>query len=78
MDDLDQQMSITDEDLQELDVKLARLKIEYEQYFLGALKREPQFLRSEVQKIIQMTLQHPPRAARQKFKFNTLVARYQC
>ena len=71
-------MSIADEGLQELEVKLGRLKIEYEQYFLGALKREPQFLRGEIQKMIQMTIQRPPRGARLKFKFNTLVSRYQC
>jgi hypothetical protein len=71
-------MSITDEDLQEFEVKLSRLKIEYEQYFLGVLKREPQFLRGEVQRMIQQTLNRPPTNPRQKFKFNTLVSRFQC
>ncbi len=70
-------MSLTTEDRQELEVKIGRLKIEYEHYFLGALKREPQYLRGEVQRMIQQALNRPPANVRHKFKFNTLVSRYQ-
>ena len=70
-------MTTVDDGLQELELKLGRLKIEYEQYFLGGLKREPQFLRGEIQRLIQQYLQRPPTNARQKFRFSSICSRYQ-
>lgn len=66
-----------DEDLVELETKIQRLKIEYDQYFLGAMKREPILLRGEVQRLITKYVNEPPINARQKFKFNTLCSRFQ-
>lgn len=66
-----------DEELKELEHKLHRLKIEYEQYFLGALRREPAVLRGEVQRVITRYVNEPPRNAGQKFKLNSLCARFQ-
>jgi hypothetical protein len=66
-----------DEELKELEHRLHRLKIEYEQYFLGALKREPSVLRGDVQRVITRYSNEPPRNAAQKFRFNSLCARYQ-
>jgi hypothetical protein len=70
-------MLTIEEELDELEIKINRLKIEYEQYFLGVLKREPYVLRGDVQKTIHRYLSQPPNRARLKFRFNTLCARYQ-
>ena len=66
-----------DADLAELDQKIKRLRIEYEQYFRGTKPREPIVLKGEVQRFIQKYVNEPPRNSMQKFKFNTLCARYQ-
>lgn len=63
--------------LDDLDISLKRLRMEYEQFFLGAMKREPQVLKGKVQKIIVRMVNEPPRNARQKFRFNTLNSRFQ-
>jgi hypothetical protein len=52
------------------------LRNEYEQYFLGSRKREPQLLRGEVQKIINYYANVPIRNTGHRFKFNNLRARY--
>ena len=70
-------MAAIDEDLQELEIKLQRLKIEYEQYFRGVLKREPRLLRGDVQRIIQTYINQPPTNVRHRFKFNGLCSRFQ-
>ncbi len=66
-----------DDMLDDLDQNLKRLRIEYEQFFLGAMKREPQVLRGRVQKVITKLVNEPPRNSRQKFRFNALNARFQ-
>ena len=64
-----------EEDLILLDARLKQLRLEYEQYFLGARKREPQQLRAEVQKIIAYYANVPIRNTGHRFKFNNLRAR---
>lgn len=66
-----------DEALDELDQNLKRLRIEYEQHFVGTLKRPPTMLQGQVQKVILQFSAQPPRSTRQKFRFNQLNARYQ-
>jgi len=66
-----------DELLSELDASLKRLRMEYEQFFMGSMKREPQILRGKVQKTIIKMVNEPPRNSRQKFRFNTLNSRFQ-
>ncbi len=66
-----------EEELDDLDHKLTRLKIEYEQYFSGNGKREPSQLRAEVQRAVTKYTSEPPRNAGLKFKFNSLCARFQ-
>lgn len=66
-----------DEDLEELDLKLKRLRVEYDQYFMGGMRREPVVLRGDVQRTITKYVSEPPRNSTQKFKFNTLCARFQ-
>jgi hypothetical protein len=66
----------TEADLQLLDVKLKQLRMEYEQYFLGARKREPQLLRGEVNKVVAYYANAPIRNTALRFLFNNLRARY--
>jgi hypothetical protein len=65
-----------EDDLSLLDAKIKQLKLEYEQYFLGARKREPQILRGEVQKVVAYYANVPIRNTGHRFKFNNLRARY--
>ncbi len=67
----------TDEILDELDQNLKRLRIEYEQFFMGQMKREPFVLKGKVQKVIIRMVNKPPRNSRQKFRFNSLNAKFQ-
>jgi len=64
-----------EEDLMLLDARLKQLRLEYEQYFMGVRKREPQLLRGEVQKIISYYANVPIRNTGHRFKFNNLRAR---
>ncbi len=66
-----------DDLLEELDLNIKRLRIEYEQYFKGSNKREPYQLLGRVQKTITRFASDPPRRVAQKFRFNSLVARFQ-
>jgi hypothetical protein len=65
-----------EEDLNLLDARLKQLRVEYEQYFLGARKREPQLVRGEVQKIISYYANVPIRNTGHRFRFNNLRARF--
>jgi hypothetical protein len=65
-----------EEDLILLDARMKMLRNEYEQYFLGSRKREPQLHRGEVQKIISYYANVPIRNTGHRFKFNNLRARY--
>jgi len=65
-----------EEDLNLLDARLKQLRVEYEQYFLGARKREPQLVRGEVQKIVSYYANVPIRNTGHRFRFNNLRARF--
>jgi hypothetical protein len=65
-----------EDDLMLLDARLKQLRLEYDQYFLGARKREPQLMRGEVQKIISYYANVPIRNTGHRFKFNNLRARF--
>lgn len=66
-----------EEELDDFERMLQRLRIEYDQYFMGGMRREPTQLRGEVQRFITKYMSSPPRNAALKFRFNSLVARYQ-
>ncbi len=66
-----------EEKLKELEQYIIRLSVGYEQYFNGALKREPLDLRAKAQKIITHFMNKPPRNSGYKFRFNQLNAKYQ-
>lgn len=68
-------MSIKD-DIDLLEHKLARLKVEYEQYFQKILKREPLKLRDEVERIVLAYSNKNISNTSLKFRYNSLVARF--
>ncbi len=69
----DQQIEI---DLGELESRLERVRVLYEQYFMGIEKREPGVLRKDVERRIQQLrrVRFPSTAAR--FKFQTTIQRF--
>ena len=66
-----------DDVLDALDHNLKRLRVDYEQFFMGHMKREPQVLRGKVQKAITRLVNEPPRNSAQKFRFNSLNSKFQ-
>lgn len=64
------------EELEILDGKIARLKVEYEQYFARVLKREPVQLRDEVDRTILAFSNKTINNTSIKFKLNAVVAKY--
>lgn len=72
-----QDPDLIDEELEELETNVQRLRIEYDQYFLGVTKREPMVLKGKVQKAIVKFASQPPRNTRQRFKFNQLNSKFQ-
>jgi hypothetical protein len=66
-----------EEELKELEQNLTRLRVSYDQYFVGVLRREPQDLRAKVQRTITRFVNQAPRNAGQKFRFNQLNAKFQ-
>ena len=66
-----------DDELDDLDQNLKRLRIEYDQHFLGILKRPPEMLQARVQKVIVKYANETLKRTHQKFRFNQLNAKYQ-
>jgi len=66
----------TDEELRTLDIKIKQLRLDYEQYFLGARPREPAMLRGEVQKMVLRFSNTPIQNTAERFKFNSLQSRF--
>lgn len=64
------------EEIEILDSKVARLKVEYEQYFARVLKREPAKLRDEIDRTILAYSNKVINNTSLKFKLNALVAKY--
>ncbi|MFI5314263.1 MAG: MXAN_5187 C-terminal domain-containing protein [Myxococcota bacterium] len=66
-----------DEELDELDQGLKRLRVEYDQYFLGILKRPPEVLQGRIQKVIIKYANQTLRKTHHKFRFNSLNSKFQ-
>lgn len=64
------------EDIEILDAKIARLKVEYEQYFMRVLKREPLQLREEIDRLVMHYSNQTLTNTSQKFKYNSIIAKY--
>jgi hypothetical protein len=67
----------TDEDMEVLSRKLMSLKLAYDQYFLGSRPREPAMLADEVKKLVITYSNQPIMNTALRFKFNSIVSRYQ-
>jgi hypothetical protein len=63
--------------LKELELKMDRLKVLYEQYFMGIEKMEPQVARKEVTRTMLTLQQQYIRNTALRFKFNTMLQRWQ-
>ena len=71
------QPELIDEELRMLEFKLAQLKRDYDQYFLGNRPREPAQLRGEINKtVIELTSTAIKNTA-SRFKFTSICSRYQ-
>lgn len=64
------------EDIDILDAKVARLKVEYEQYFLRVIKREPLPLREEIDRMVLLYSNQNITNTSLKFRFNSIISRY--
>ncbi len=64
------------EDIEQFEKLLGELIIKYEQYFLGIEKREPLRLLAQVERYSQNYLSGGITNTNQKFRYNTLVARF--
>ncbi len=65
-----------DEDLTHLDEWVRRLKVEYEIFFNGHRKRPPEDLRLRVEKMVKRLAESGDMTFSQRFRYNTLIARY--
>ncbi len=65
-----------EEDLRRLERGIRELKIQYDRFFAGALPREPLQLKFDLKKIIKRYNEEPLRTYSQRFKFNSLVGRF--
>ena len=63
--------------LKELENKVERLKVLYEQYFMGIEKMEPQVARKEVTRTMLGLQQQYIRNTALRFKFNTMLQKWQ-
>jgi hypothetical protein len=64
------------ETLNELANKIERLKVLYEQYFMGIEKMEPQVARKEVTRVMLTLQQQYIRNTALRFKFNTMLQKW--
>lgn len=66
----------TDQDLGELENRLERLRILYEQYFMGIEKREPGVQHKDVERRIAQLRKVRFQSTASRFKFQTMVQRF--
>jgi hypothetical protein len=64
------------EDIDRLERDLRALKIQYDQFFAGALAKQPFELRAEVEHLIRKYSNASIRRLAERFHFNTLVSRF--
>lgn len=65
-----------DENLQILEDSIRRLKIEYDIFFAGAVRKPPYDLRNRVDSLLKRLLDEKKMTLAQRYRFNTLMARY--
>ena len=64
------------EELEDLDRKLSRLRVLYEQYFIGVEKRPPTMQHNDVNRMVQKISNYTIRKTSHKFRFQALMQRY--
>jgi hypothetical protein len=64
------------QDIQRLEIDIRTCKIEYDRYFIGARKKEPVSLMWNIKKVIKKYSENPFRQYQHRFKYNTLVGRF--
>jgi hypothetical protein len=69
-------MPTLDEELADLEKRIRQLKIEFDIFLVGGKKTPPRMLQGSVESLIQKLLEEKRWNFSQKFKFQTLVARY--
>lgn len=67
---------MNNEDVAIVEAKVRQLKIEYEQYFLRILKREPWMLRDEIDKTIRRNLPVTIQNTALRFKYKTIIDKF--
>ncbi len=65
-----------DESIQKLEVGLRQLKVLYDQFFAGALDREPLHVRHQLEKIMNRMNANPPDKLAMRFRYNSVLGRF--
>jgi hypothetical protein len=65
-----------DVELRKLEVGIRQLKVHYDMFFAGSLKREPIELRTEIDRAIKRQANAPNQKFAQRFLLNSLIGRY--
>lgn len=65
-----------DDDLDQLDESMRRLKVEYHIFFNGNRKKPPDDVRMRVEKLIKRLSECSDLSVTQRFRFNTLITRF--
>ena len=68
-------MNIED-DIARLEMGIKALKVQYDQYFAGALAKQPLELQEDLRRLIRKYGNSPIRRLAERFHFNTLVSRF--
>ncbi len=69
-------MATYDEDLTTLEEWIRRLKVEYDIFFNGNRKKPPDDLRMRVEKLVKRMSEAVDMSFSQRFRYNTLIARF--
>lgn len=64
------------EDVEQFESKIAKLKVDYEQYFMRVVRKEPVKLRDEVDKFVLNYSNKSITNTQYKFRLNTAIAKY--
>ena len=65
-----------DEELNNLDEWIRRLKVEYDIFFNGNRKKPPDDLRLRVEKLVKRLSETTDMSSSQRFRYNTLIAKF--
>jgi hypothetical protein len=69
-------MAEIEEDINRLELGIRQLRIQYEMFFAGGMKREPTILRNNINKLVKRYNEVAIPKVAQRFRFSALVSRY--